>query len=199
MKISRRTSFLVAGAVAGLGIIAALGLPARAGPPIRGAMADFTPIEPPRPAPQTPFGTAEGGTLTFDNFKGKVLLVNLWATWCAPCVQEMPSLSNLQDTLGGEDFQVLAISTDRGGLKQVQPFYDKLGIRNLPVYLDPKTELTRALGAKGLPTSILIDRSGKMVGQLVGDAHWDSPDALALIRHYIGQPAPASLQRAAAE
>ncbi|MBU2089101.1 MAG: TlpA family protein disulfide reductase [Alphaproteobacteria bacterium] len=162
-------------------------------------MADFTLITPSRPAPQTPFGTAEGSSLTLGNFKGKVLLVNLWATWCAPCVEEMPDLDRLQATLGGADFQVLAVSSDRGGAKQVQPFYDRLGLKNLPVYLDPKTELTRALGTRGLPTSILIDREGRMVGQLVGAAKWDSTDALALIRHYIGQPAAGSLQRAAVE
>lgn len=199
MRIDRKTFIALAVGLLGLGLVAASVLPASAQPPIRGEMADFTLITPPRPAPQTPFGTAEGSSLTLGNFKGKVLLVNLWATWCAPCVEEMPDLDRLQATLGGADFQVLAVSSDRGGAKQVQPFYDRLGLKNLPVYLDPKTELTRALGTKGLPTSILIDREGRMVGQLVGAAKWDSPDALALIRHYIGQPTAGSLQRAAVE
>lgn len=179
-----------------LGLLAG---PAQAQPPIGPEMADFTLIQPPRPAPETGFTDESGETLTLADLRGTVLLVNLWATWCAPCVEEMPALDALQTKLDGADFQVLAVSTDRGGAKQVRPFYEKHGLKRLAIYLDPKTALTRALGAKGLPTSILIDREGRMVGQLVGAAAWDSPDAIALIRHYIDRPVPAGLQRAAAD
>lgn len=191
---TKHTAF--AAALFCLGLLAA---PAQAQPPLGPEMADFTPIQPPRPAPETGFTDESGKSLTLADLRGKVLLVNLWATWCAPCVEEMPALDALQAKLGGRDFQVLAVSTDRGGAKQVRPFYEKHGLKRLAIYLDPKTALTRALGAKGLPTSILIDREGKMVGQLVGAAAWDSLDAVALIRHYMEKPVPTSLQRAAAD
>lgn len=199
--LSVTTKHTVFATLFGVGLIC-LGLfadPAQAQPPVGPEMADFTLIQPPRPAPETGFTDESGETVKLADLRGRVLLVNLWATWCAPCVEEMPALDALQAKLGGKDFQVLTVSTDRGGAKQVRPFYEKHGLKRLAIYLDPKTALTRALGAKGLPTSILIDREGRMVGQLVGAAAWDSPDAIALIRHYIEQPIPASLQRAAAD
>jgi thiol-disulfide isomerase/thioredoxin len=119
------------------------------------------------------------------DFAGRVVLLNLWATWCAPCVREMPTLDRLQAELGGPDFEVVALSSDRAGAAAVEPFFRTHGLSRLGVYLDPQGEATRALGTRGLPTTVLIDREGREVGRLEGVAEWDSPEAKALIRAYI--------------
>jgi thiol-disulfide isomerase/thioredoxin len=160
--------------------------PAFAGPPLNGWMEQFTPIDTPKPVPQTGFfdGAAKGQSLT--DFKGRVVLVNFWATWCAPCVRELPSLDRLQADMGGKDFTVVAVSIDRGGAKTAEPFLrKKLGLSKLGLYIDKRLELSRALGVKGMPTSFLIDRRGNIRGSLTGIAEWDDKDAKALIRHYM--------------
>src|SRR5581483_9289869 len=124
------------------------------------------------------------------DFRGRVVLLNFWATWCVPCVEEMPSLDKLQAQLGSRDFTVLALSTDREGLSIVQPFVDKIGVRNLPIYLDQSRAAQRAFGLRGIPTTMLIDREGREVGRLEGMAHWDSPEAMALMRRTIGPSSP---------
>lgn len=154
-------------------------------------LADFTVIDPPLPAPQTPFADGDGRTVTLADFKGRVVLLNLWATWCAPCVKEMPSLDRLQAALGGEDFAVVALSFDRKGAEVVRPFYATAGLTHLAVHLDPKNAMLKALEVRGLPISLLIDRTGAIVGRLEGPAEWDSPEALALIRAAVAAPVPA--------
>jgi thiol-disulfide isomerase/thioredoxin len=149
---------------------------------------DFTFSDPPVPAPSAAFQALEGGETRFADFRGKVVLVNFWATWCAPCVREMPSLERLHQALAGEGFAVLAISQDRGGASVVAPFLARLDLQRLPVYLDPKGKLARAFALKGLPTSFVIDRRGRVVAGLVGPAEWDSPQSLAFMRHYLEQP-----------
>lgn len=148
---------------------------------------DFTFSDPPVPAPSEAFRALHGGEVTLADFRGKVVLVNFWATWCAPCVREMPSLERLHAALEGEDFAVLAISQDRGGAGVVAPFLARLDLQRLPVYLDPKGKLGRAFALKGLPTSFVIDRRGRVVAGLVGPAEWDSAEALAFMRHYLEQ------------
>ena len=159
-------------------------------PPVSGWMEQFSFTKPPRPAPQTPFQVGDGTEITLGDFEGRVLLVNFWATWCAPCVRELPSLDRLQFELGGEGLLVLAISQDRGGAAVAVPFLKKLNVNRLGLFLDSKMKLGRAFGVRGLPWTILIDRDGKMIGQLPGYAEWDSEEGLALIRHYLrdGQP-----------
>jgi thiol-disulfide isomerase/thioredoxin len=156
-----------------------------AAPPITGSVVNFELLEASEAVPETVFGNAAGDEVTLADFRGKVVLLNLWATWCGPCMREMPSLDRLQAALGSEGVKVVALSQDRGGLKVVERFYAKHGLKNLGIYLDPKGKLSRALGARGLPTSVLIDREGRAVGRLEGPAEWDSPEALALIRHYL--------------
>ncbi|MEO3428268.1 TlpA disulfide reductase family protein [Pelagibius sp. CAU 1746] len=151
---------------------------------------DFTFSDPPVPAPSAVFQALEGGETSFADFRGKVVLVNFWATWCAPCVREMPSLERLHQALAGEGFTVLAVSQDRGGAGVVAPFLARLDLQRLPVYLDPKGKLARAFALKGLPTSFVIDRQGRVVAGLVGPAEWDSPQSLAFMRHYLGQAGP---------
>jgi len=147
---------------------------------------NFTFSDPPVPAPSAAFQTLDGDAASLGDFKGKVVLVNFWATWCAPCVAEMPALERLHQALVDEGFAVLAISEDRGGAATVNPFLARLDLQFLPVYLDPKAALGRAFALKGLPTSFLIGRDGNVIAGLVGPAEWDSPAALEFMRHYLG-------------
>ena len=135
----------------------------------------------PRPPSDATFQDGNGTEIGFDAFRGKVVLVNLWATWCAPCRHEMPSISRLQTARGGDDFLVAAISVDRGGAEKSLAFLQEVDADNLPLYVDPTTRIGRALGAYGLPITILLNRQGEEVARLVGPAEWDSPEALALI------------------
>lgn len=151
-----------------------------------GQMINFTLSAEAKPAPEVHFTDREANPWALVDFRGKVVLVNLWATWCGPCIREMPALDRLQAELGGADFEVLAIAQDRKGLEVVLPFVQKHGLTQLRVYVDPASRAPRAFGVLGLPASLLIDRAGNEVGRLIGPAEWDSPEALALIRHFIG-------------
>lgn len=154
-------------------------------PEPRGTVQHFTYTEAPRPVPDTPFLDTAGRALDLSAFEGRVVLLNFWATWCAPCIREMPTLDRLQAALGGPAFTVLVVSEDRGGAKVAVPFLDKLGIERLSTHLDRKGELARAFGLLGLPTTILIDRAGREIGRLQGPAEWDAPEAGELIRHFM--------------
>ena len=121
----------------------------------------------------------EGQALTLADFRGRVVLLNVWATWCVPCREEMPTLDALQAQLGGPDFQVLPLSMDRAGADAVQPFYEEIGIENLGVYLSDQRQAMSALGILGLPTTLLIDREGREIARLIGPAEWDSPEAIS--------------------
>ena len=115
------------------------------------------------------------------------MLLNIWATWCVPCREEMPTLDALQARLGGGDFHVLPLSIDRAGLKVVRRFYDEIGIQHLGMYLADSTRAMLAFGALGLPTTILIDRDGKERGRLVGPAEWNSPEVTDQIQSIIDE------------
>lgn len=147
-----------------------------------GEVQDFSVALLPEPAPEVSFVTAGGDTQALSAFRGKVVLLNFWATWCAPCIREMPSLDRLQAALGGEDFQVVAVSVDRGGIKVADDFLKKQKIGNLPAYGDPRMQSFRAFGGKVMPTTFLISADGEVLGRLEGPAEWDSPEAQALIR-----------------
>jgi thiol-disulfide isomerase/thioredoxin len=152
-------------------------------------VADFTVIDPPRPAPAAAFGDVTGQARTLADFHGRVVLLNLWATWCAPCVQEMPALDRLQAQLGGPDFAVVALSQDRQGADIVKPFYAKQGLTHLDIALDTKGAVPRELGVQALPVSFLIDRQGRLVGRLEGAAAWDSAEWIALMKRTVAAPA----------
>jgi thiol-disulfide isomerase/thioredoxin len=146
----------------------------------------FIPASPPRPAPQVSFSDAGGKTVSLADFDGKVVLLNLWATWCAPCRREMPSLARLQ-TRFGDKIAVLAVSQDLGGNKVVAPFIAKLGLSAIKIYLDPKSTVAKAFKVDGLPTSFVIDRQGRVRGRVEGEADWNGPKMLAAIEPLLGR------------
>ena len=150
-----------------------------------GEMRNFTFFDPPKAAPDVAFVDARGRELGLADFRGKFVLVNLWATWCGPCRREMPSLDRLQARLGGGDFAVLALSQDRKGPGVVARFLAEIGAERLGVHVDPSARSARRLGAVGLPTSVLLDREGRIVGRLIGPAEWDSDEAARLIKTVI--------------
>ena len=152
---------------------------------VENTMSNFTIKTSPTLVPELNFLNEQGVSLSLKEFRNKVLLVNLWATWCAPCRHEMPALDALQGDLGSSEFQVVAISTDRRGREVVRDFYDKLGIENLAIYNDKTMKAPLALRVRGLPTTLLIDRKGREIGRLVGPARWDSKEAKELIGNYI--------------
>jgi thiol-disulfide isomerase/thioredoxin len=155
-----------------------------ASPPLAGWMKNFTPTTSPAPAPPFSFQDPKLKSFGLSDFKGRLVLVNFWATWCGPCIREMPTLLNLQKKLGGKDFQVIALSEDRKGWPVITPFLTENNLTDLPVFYDPRGKASRALGVKGLPTTILFDRSGRELGRLAGVAEWDADEVLALIRYY---------------
>ena len=145
----------------------------------------FDLLDPPRPLPELRFVDGEGRPLTLADFRGKVILLNLWATWCIPCIAEMPTLDRLQAKLGGPDFQVIVLSIDIGGLAVVEKFYRALKLDSLGIYVDKSARARVALGVAGIPTTLLIDRQGREIGRLAGPAEWDSKEAIKAIRRYL--------------
>jgi thiol-disulfide isomerase/thioredoxin len=152
--------------------------------------------ESPRPVPEIEFENGQGEAMSLADFRGRVVLLNIWATWCAPCRREMPTLDRLQAELGGPDFEVVALSIGRKGLSAVQQFYDEIGLETLPIYLDQSGKSQRALSVLGIPTTLLLDRQGNEIGRLLGPAEWDSPEMVAFIRGRIQRPSGASLRPA---
>jgi thiol-disulfide isomerase/thioredoxin len=135
--------------------------------------------ETPRDLLSPPFVDGAGRDLTLADFRRRVVLLNVWATWCGPCRAEMPTLDALQARLGGADFHVLPLSIDRAGLGPVRRFYEEIGIRHLELYLAEDIQAMLAFAVIGLPTTLLIDREGREIGRVTGPAEWDSPEAIA--------------------
>jgi thiol-disulfide isomerase/thioredoxin len=153
------------------------------------ALRQFIPTDPPRPAPEIAFADGAGKSLSLADFRGKVVLVNLWATWCEPCIREMPSLDRLRAALPAQDLAIVLVSQDRGGDQVVAPFFAKLGLNKLATYLDPKSTVGHAFEVRGLPTSILIDRDGRELGRVEGALDWDGAPAQSLLRWYVARGA----------
>lgn len=147
----------------------------------------------PQVMPDLRFEDDSGRLLTLASFEGKVLLLNIWATWCIPCRREMPTLDRLQAELGGPDFEVVALSIDRAGIDVVRQFYGEIGIERLAMYIDGGGKAAGALGAVGLPTTLLIDRQGREVGRLVGPAEWDAPEMVAFLRSRLAEQTGAAV------
>jgi thiol-disulfide isomerase/thioredoxin len=145
----------------------------------------------PQPAPEISFGGLDGTPLALADFKGGFLILNLWATWCQPCLKEMPSLERLQTKLGPA-LAVLAVSEDRGGAAVVEPYIVKLGLDKLKVGLDPQSSAIQALHLRGLPTSLVIDGEGRIVGKVEGGADWDSDELRGALAKLMPAASPVS-------
>src|SRR5260370_37529221 len=128
------------------------------------------------------FSDAQGRSRSLADWRGKVILLNIWATWCVPCRGEMPALDRLQVALGGPDFEVVLLSIDRGGIDSGHKFYAEIGIRNLGIYVDKSGNTVRQLRGVGLPMTLLVDRGGYEIGRIIGPAEWDTPQIADLLR-----------------
>jgi thiol-disulfide isomerase/thioredoxin len=146
-----------------------------------GSIDNFLPAREIKQAPLLTFLDEEGTKITLEKFRGKIVVLNLWATWCTPCVAEMPMLDRLQQQLEGVGVVVLALSIDRGGPEVVREFFDEHEIEHLAVYVDPTMRAQQDLSAFGLPTTLIIDREGNDRGRIVGPAEWDDAEAADLV------------------
>ncbi len=154
-------------------------------PLLTGAMTTFVLKKRPAELPDVQFLNGKGEEVGLTSFAGKVVLLNLWATWCAPCREEMPALERLQKELGSDKFQVAALAVDKAGLDGARKFFKDNKIDGLALYADPTARVGTQLRVIGMPTTILIDREGREIGRLIGPAAWDSPDAKRLIRSFL--------------
>lgn len=160
-------------------------------PLIGGEIAGFAVLDEPKPMSLLKFKDEKGQDADITAFKGKTVLLNLWATWCAPCRKEMPAFDRLQGEFGGEVFTVLPISIDRGGIEKPKGFFKEINVQNLPLYQDETMGVFNTLKkqslAYGLPTTILIDKQGCVIGSLNGPAEWDGKDAKKLVGAALGK------------
>lgn len=138
-----------------------------------------------RTVPDTEFMTFTGTPITLDAYAGKWVLLNFWATWCAPCRKEMPMLADLQTELGGDTFEVVTVATGRNPPPAMEAFFDKIGVTNLPLHRDPKQKLARDMGILGLPITVVIDPKGHEIARLRGDADWSSDNAKEILQTLI--------------
>ena len=153
---------------------------------------NFVMHESPKPLPAIAFEDEQGRAQSLSDFHGKVVLLNIWATWCGPCRREMPALDRLQATLGGPEFEVVALSIDRTGIEAVRKFYAEVGVRNLTIHIDSSGKAARELGAIGIPATFLIDREGREIGRLIGPAEWDAPGIVEFLKRVVAQKASAA-------
>ena len=170
------------------GATLAAALPGRQAALAQGTNGKLVETEPPMPAPAFSFTDADGKEHGAADFLGQGLVVNLWATWCPPCVAEMPALDRAQAALADDGVRILALSSDREGRAKVEPFYRERGLRHLGLWLDPRGAAQRAFGARALPTTVVIDRKGRERARIEGPAEWDKPEMLAAVRRLVGPP-----------
>ncbi len=173
--IARRALILGLAAIFGISPILARAEPATC-PGLAAAWPGFVASPDGEAAPEVSFTDAAAGARRLADFRGRSLVVNFWATWCAPCVREMPDLDRLRADVAADGIEVLAISEDRQGMAKVDEFYAASGIVNLPRLLDDKGALSRALKLRGMPTTFLFDAAGRRLGHIEGTAPWHDPD-----------------------
>ena len=150
-----------------------------------GAMTTFVFKKQPEALPDIAFVNGAGKPVRLADWRGKVVLLNLWATWCAPCREEMPALDRLEQALGSDKFQVVALAVDKAGVEGARKFLDETKVKALPVFADPTARVGTELKVIGMPTTILIDKEGREIGRLVGPAAWDSAEAKRLVEGQI--------------
>lgn len=146
------------------------------------ALAKFQPSDAAAPESLVAFLKDGEREVTLADWRGKGIVVNFWATWCAPCVEEMPALDALHADLAGDGIAVLAVSSDLGGADVVRTFYERNGIVHLAVLTDTRSRMGQSLGVFGLPTTIVFDAGGREVGRVLGPAEWDAPEIAAFLR-----------------
>jgi cytochrome c biogenesis protein CcmG/thiol:disulfide interchange protein DsbE len=134
----------------------------------------------PRLAPDFSVTDLQGRSVRLSALRGKVVLVNLWTTWCAPCVDEMPSMDRLHARLAGDDFVLLAVSEDEDGRRVVEPFVERMKL-SLPIFLDPDRQVGDRYGVTGYPETFVVDRNGYIVERVIGPRDWSSPQALSAL------------------
>ncbi len=154
--------------------------------PEEGVLANFVPSDGLPAVPDTPFLDNAEKNRSLADYKGRGVVLNFWATWCAPCVREMPQLDRLNALLKGTGIEVLTISEDRKGLPLARKFFEVNKLRDLEILADPKGKLLRALNGRGLPTTVIIDRQGREVGRVAGIAEWDAPETVGFLRDCLG-------------
>ena len=141
-----------------------------------------------KPMPELAFEDDSGRRHTLADFRGKFVLLNIWATWCAPCREEMPALDRLQAHMASDRFQVVALSVDQQGLAMAREFYAETGIKTLPLYIDRTAKAAFTLDAAGLPATLLVDPQGREVGRHLGAVKWDSPQVMEQLRRRVNSP-----------
>jgi len=139
----------------------------------------------PRPRLEREFETENGAAKSVADFEGKVVVLNFWATWCPPCRKEMPYLDALQGEMGSDDFQVVALAMDRASVGKLKDFYLSIESENLKIYREPTLRIGTEAGVLGMPITLILDRQGREVARLQGEAKWDGPDAKAMIKQVI--------------
>jgi len=143
-------------------------------------------VDPPKPAPDLQFTDGEGKSRSLAEFKGNVVLLNIWATWCVPCRKEMPTLDRLEAALGGADFEVVPLSIDRKGIEAVNAFYSEIGIQHLGRFVTASSnDAMDKLGVFGIPATYLIDRHGNIIARKDGPAEWDAPEFVVFFKDTI--------------
>lgn len=170
---------------------ASFDLAGKIAPFAKGEVAAVTPASKPLLVPDLSFQDASGAPKKLSDWRGKTVLLNLWATWCVPCRKEMPALDTLQAKLGGNDFEVVAVNIDTRDLDKPKSFLKDTGITSLAYFSDEKAKVFQDLKlvgkAFGMPTSILIDKNGCEIGTLAGPAEWSSEDAFRLVKAALGR------------
>lgn len=167
--------------------IATATAPEGTGPPSSDAF-KFSFLDQPRPVPELRFVDGDDRSLSLEDFRGRTIVLNIWATWCVPCRKEMPALDRLQAAFDKSELLVLPLSIDHQGAVVVKPFYQALGLRALGIYIDQSGKASSELNTVGVPTTLLIDREGLEIGRKIGPAEWDSAEVIALIREHLGLP-----------
>jgi thiol-disulfide isomerase/thioredoxin len=164
---------------------ASLDLASKLKPLVHGEIAALNLNSAPKSLPDLTFNGPDGEKTSLAAFKGRLVLFNLWATWCVPCRQEMPSLDRLEANLGSDAFEVVAVNMDTSRLDKAKGFFGEIGVEKLGFYADPKADVFQVMkqkgGIMGLPTTILVGKDGCEIGTMAGPAKWDSPEAAALI------------------